>query len=81
MREVFEGTGIELTFDRGRITFRPHAAQEAVDVHLDEFGPLVAARAVLEPQGRWQALADEVSGLLPGAGRRPTARSPSSATT
>ncbi len=40
--------------------------QAIIDVHVREFGPLVAARAMLEPQGRWQPLADAVTEFFAG---------------
>lgn len=41
-------------------------AQEIIDIHAQEFGPLVAARAMLEPQGRWQALAEDMEAFFRG---------------
>ncbi len=61
VRELFAATGIGLSFDRKRLALDPdidHA--EAIEFYLESFGPLVSARALLEPQGRWDALAAEV---------------------
>ena len=61
-REAFEDTGMELEIEGGgRIPFRFASLKEAGDVYFGEFGPLIAARAILEPQGRWQPLADDVT--------------------
>ncbi len=66
VREIFAGTGLALSFEAGTVTFPRMPLQEIVNVHIEEFGPLVAARAMLEPQGRWQALADEVEAFFAG---------------
>lgn len=66
VREIFAGTGLALSFERGTVTFPTMTAQEIIDVHLTDFGPLVAARAMLEPQGRWQPLADDVAAFFRG---------------
>ena len=73
VHEAFEGAGVALELERGRIPFPFGSLQEANDVYFGEFGPLVAARALLEPQGRWQPLADDISAYfarhLDGEGR------------
>jgi SAM-dependent methyltransferase len=56
VEELFDGQSIEVSFERRRLALNPdidHA--KAVPFYLASFGPLVRARAVLEPQGRWQA--------------------------
>ena len=57
VRELFAGTGIELAFERA---FAEFAAFDSVDDELtftlERFGPLIMARRMLEPQGRWDAL-------------------------
>ncbi len=60
VQEIFEGTGVEIEIAGGHIDFPYRTAREAFDVHAEEFGPMVAARALLEPQGTWQPLADDV---------------------
>lgn len=40
------------------------SVDEAVRLYTERFGPLVTARAALEPQGRWQALVDDVRDFL-----------------
>ena len=66
VRRIFAETGLDLSFEAGTVTFPRMPVQEIIDVHTQEFGPLVAARAVLEPQGRWQALADDVDAFFRG---------------
>jgi hypothetical protein len=61
VEELFDGHGIELSFEGRRLALDPdidHA--EAVEFYLASFGPLLRARALLEPQGRWQAAEAEI---------------------
>lgn len=61
VEELFGRQGIELAFERRRLALDPdidHA--EAVEFYLASFGPLIRARALLEPQGRWQAAEAEI---------------------
>ena len=61
VRSIFEGSGIELRVERRRIELDPEIrVAEATAFYLRSFGPLVQARALLEPQGRWQALFEEL---------------------
>ena len=64
VHEVFEGLGMEIEVARGRIDFPYRTAREAFDIHAAEFGPMIAARALLEPLGRWQPLADDIAALF-----------------
>lgn len=66
VREIFAPTGLELSFETDTVTFPRMSAQEIIDLHIHDFGPLVAARAMLEPAGRWQALADDVDAFFRG---------------
>jgi ubiquinone/menaquinone biosynthesis C-methylase UbiE len=65
VRELFEGTGMALSFER--TTIRPDPGldrSEAVRFYLESFGPLIKARELLEPQGRWRPLAEEVAPVI-----------------
>ena len=61
VRELFAGTGVGLEFAREQSAF---AAFDSIDEELafvtSKFGPLIMARRMLEPQGRWQALIDDL---------------------
>lgn len=65
-RSAFAGTGVTLAGEHGTITFAFDTAEEATDLYLTHFGPLVAARAALEPMGRWQPLADAIAAHFAG---------------
>lgn len=70
-REAFAGTGVELSFERGQVVFDFPSPEAATEEYLTRFGPLVAARAMLEPEGRWQALADDVAAYYDRQPRTP----------
>ena len=55
MRALFFGTGVELEFEYDQVDFRFDSVPDAVDFCETNFGPLVKARELLEPEGRWQA--------------------------
>lgn len=61
VQRFFDGTGIDMAFDRGRIPATPELdVDRAVGFYLRSFGPIVAAREALEPEGRWEALETEL---------------------
>ena len=77
VRGIFATTGLALIFDDGdRDVPDACRCRRSSTSTVQDFGPLVAARAMLEPQGRWQALADDVDAFFAGR-RTPTGRSPS----
>jgi SAM-dependent methyltransferase len=59
-REMFDGSGIELEFERGMTRMDFPDAVTATDHYAAKFGPVVMARQALEPEGRWQALHDDL---------------------
>ncbi len=77
VRSLFEGTGVELDIERTTVDFE----SDSVDEHLAEverdLPPVVAAKAMLEPEGRWEALRADLLALyneanLAGDGYRST---------
>jgi len=55
--ELFAGTGIELEFERAFSEFAEFGSiEEEIAFTVESFGPLIMARRMLEPQGRWEAL-------------------------
>lgn len=58
--EIFDGTGIELEFEDAIARQVFPSADAAFELMSTRFGPLVMARAALEPQGKWEALRDDV---------------------
>ena len=56
VRGLFAGSGVELEFERNEIPFSFASAEEAVATYEANFGPIVMAKQLLEPEGRWAAL-------------------------
>jgi SAM-dependent methyltransferase len=64
VREIFEGTGLELEFEDGAVNYRFRSLAEEVELFETKFGPVVMAKAALEPEGKWEALREELAGLF-----------------
>jgi len=65
MREIFAGTGVDLEFAREVAEFADFdSVDEEIEWMSSKFGPLVMARRMLEPAGRWDALVDDLRRLL-----------------
>ncbi len=62
-RELFDGTGMELEFNQAVVEFVADSAQEFLAEYERKLPPVVAARAALEPDGKWRALRDEIEAL------------------
>jgi hypothetical protein len=60
VREIFEGTGVELAFDRQSVDFHGDSIEEFVTMMETSLPPLAAAKAALQPEGKWQALRDDI---------------------
>lgn len=58
VRELFEGTGIELSFSREECVIHHASPVDAVECYATLFGPVVLARQVLGD--RWPALRDDL---------------------
>ena len=57
VRELFEGTDVELAFDRGTVAPVPFdTTDEAIEFMTTKFGPLIMARKLNEVSGRWAEL-------------------------
>jgi hypothetical protein len=61
LRELFAGTGVEVEFAREQSAFAPFdSIDDEIEFATSKFGPLIMARRLLEPDGRWQALVDDL---------------------
>lgn len=58
--EVFGAHATDLRFLHGTLDMTFTSVDEAVHLYTERFGPLLVARELLEPQGRWQALVDDL---------------------
>jgi SAM-dependent methyltransferase len=63
VESLFAGTGLDLAFARDAVDFRFESAAEAARYYETKFGPVIAARAFLEPDGRWEQTHEEFVAL------------------
>jgi ubiquinone/menaquinone biosynthesis C-methylase UbiE len=61
--ELFDGTGVQLEFEHAAVEFFDESAQAFLAEYEAKLPPIVAAKAALEPDGKWQALRDELEAL------------------
>jgi SAM-dependent methyltransferase len=64
VRQIFEGTGLELSFEQEIIEMRFDSVDETVAEYESDFGPVVMAKAALEPEGKFDALRDDLRDLF-----------------
>jgi ubiquinone/menaquinone biosynthesis C-methylase UbiE len=57
VRRLFEGTGLEIEFDRAAVAQVPFdSTDDAIEFMTTKFGPLIMARKLNEASGRWSEL-------------------------
>jgi ubiquinone/menaquinone biosynthesis C-methylase UbiE len=64
VRELFEGTGLDLEFERDEVGLRNTSVADAVELYSTKLGPVAQARQLLEADGRWPALRDDLTSLF-----------------
>ena len=64
MRSLLAPHGVELEFERATVDFEYESLDGWVAYGEEKLGPMVMARAVLEPQGKWDALHDDLKALF-----------------
>ena len=64
VEELYAGTGARLEFVDESIDFVFDSPDAAVTIYEKWFGPVVMAKAALEPDGRWQSLRDDLVSLF-----------------
>jgi len=61
VEELFDGTGVELEFERDTVAEAPfESTDEAIEFIVTRFGPLIMARQLAESSGRWAELHAEL---------------------
>jgi SAM-dependent methyltransferase len=68
VRGLFEGTGVELSFESAVVNYRFDSAEHVMDFFEHKFGPVVMAKAALEPEGKWEALRADLVAMYEGFG-------------
>jgi len=64
IREIFDGTGLEIECEQAELTFRFPSAEEAAELYETKFGPVLTAKAMLEPEGKWEAVSADLRDLF-----------------
>jgi SAM-dependent methyltransferase len=64
MRELLDGPGVSLEFERRVVRLEWESPEGWVDYAERVLGPAIAAKAALEPQGRWTELRGELVELF-----------------
>jgi SAM-dependent methyltransferase len=63
VRSLFAGRDAELSFEHHTVTFEHDSPEGWFEYNERVLGPTIMAKAVLEPQGKWGALRDELVAL------------------
>lgn len=61
--EIFGDSGVEVSFEDAEAHFHFASVDEMVEEYASKFGPVVVLRAALEPEGRWEALRDDMRAM------------------
>jgi len=64
VRALFAGSSIELEFEDTHVAVEFDSAEEMMEMYETRFGPMVAARTALEPEGRWPELRADLTELF-----------------
>jgi hypothetical protein len=67
VRELFAGSGAELSFELRTVTFSGESPEQWLADDERNLGPAVMAKAALEPQGRYEALRRDMLELYESA--------------
>lgn len=63
IRELFEGTGVELELEPTTVDFTAESPEAYFEEVERDLPPIVMAKAGLEPQGKWESLRDALLAL------------------
>ena len=61
VRELFAGTGVELELARTTLEFIGDTPDAFMEESMRDLPPVAAVRSMLEPEGKWEALRDELT--------------------
>ncbi|HEY7256283.1 MAG TPA: methyltransferase domain-containing protein [Solirubrobacterales bacterium] len=61
--ELFAGPGLELRFEKRMATMEFESADRWMEYTEENLGPVVMAKALLEPQGQWDAVRADLAAL------------------
>ena len=81
VRELFEPHGVDLRSSATNVVFEGDSPEAWLEYNERVLGPMVMARAALEPQGKWDALRHDLLELYRRNNLAPTAPSGPKAST
>ena len=61
--ELFEGSGVEPDFEDAEVVWKFDSVDEVADMFENKFGPVMMAKAALEPEGKWDALSADLRAI------------------
>ena len=61
VESLFAPTPVTLRFEDAAAHWRFDSVEEMLDEYASKFGPIVVLRSALEPEGRWEALRDDLA--------------------
>jgi SAM-dependent methyltransferase len=61
--ELFEGSGVDLDFEDAEVVWKFDSVDEVADMFENKFGPVMMAKAALEPEGKWDALSADLRAM------------------
>lgn len=63
VRDLFSGSGLEIGFEKRMADWEWDSLEDWLDYCEQKLGPIVVAKATLEPQGKWEAARDALAEL------------------
>ena len=63
LRGLFEGTGVEFELETRSVVFENESPTGFIDYMAENYGPLLKAKELLDPQGKWDALRSDLVAL------------------
>jgi len=60
VRQLFDGTGVELDFERTAVEFQSDSLEEFFAEMERDLPPIVASKALLEPEGKFEPLKEDL---------------------
>jgi SAM-dependent methyltransferase len=63
VRQLFEGTGVDLDMERTAVEFKSDSLEEFFDEMERDLPPIVASKALLEPEGKFEPLKADLLAL------------------
>ncbi len=63
VRGYFEGKDVEITIEQETATWEEESTESLLVMFEDKLGPIIMAKAALEPEGKWDEMREKLIGL------------------